>query len=380
MLNKLIPIREIYSWIGISFRVCSEYVTKNGIMADKPVFPINKLNQRVTEKLSRIITADILGNINMGLRNELNLIDEGESVTDSARVDKNPLTGETYVTISAAFMQYVWLLTDIALKNIDMAIIQREFTRCGVDYRLYPLIVDTILSMPKEDVIKLNNLPVGFDIEQYYEYLRRSKSLFDVTAQEQKISQSIMLLARLATKGEKFTESDFDVIELNGEYEVVVNGAYCYAIAFAMLHELSHFALGHLDMTPVEQLNETEEEKKRDESNADLAAFWAVFCDLQGRDQFTAVIGLFSLMFALLMLNPTMVEDHEHPREDQRIFDIYDQVKDENPKYTVLLVRMFCMWARVVNVSEFPQVTDDSENSLNQIREFLKGWKSQEAV
>ena len=340
------------------------------------IFPINSLNYRVTEKLSKIITADIPGNINKGMQNKLNLIDEGESMTDCARVDKNTLTGETYVTISAAFMQYVWLLTDIALKNIDLGIIQREFTKCGVDYRLYPSIVDTILSMPKEDVVKLNNLPVGFDVDQYFDYLRRSKPLFDVAAQERKINLNVSLLTRLAAKGEKFTESDFAGIELNGVYEEAVNGAYCYAIAFAMLHELSHFALGHLDMTVEEQLNETEDEKKQDESNADLHAFWAVFCDLQGRDQFTAVIGIFSLLYALLMLNPTMNEDHEHPREDQRIFDIYDQVKDENPKYTVLLVRMFTMWARAWKVDGFPQIKDDSEDSLEQIREFLKNWKS----
>lgn len=341
-------------------------------MIEKLVFPINRLHQRVTEKLSKIITADIPGNINKGLRNELNLIDEGVSMTDYARVDKISLTGETYVTISAAFMQYVWLLTDIALKNIDLGIIQREFTKSGVDYRLYPLIVDTILTMSKEDVIRFSNPPAGFDIDQYLDYLRRSKPLFDVNLQEKKINLNVSLLNRLTTKGEKFVESDFDGIELNGEYEEAVNGAYSYAIAFAMLHELSHFALGHLDMTLEEQLNETEDEKKLDETNADLNAFWAVFCDLQGRDQFTAIIGIFSLLFALLMLNPTMTEDQEHPREDQRIFYIYDQVKDEKPKYTVLLVRMFCMWARAWNVTGFPQVTDDSENSLEQIREFLR--------
>lgn len=344
-------------------------------MADKLVFPINRLHQRVTEKLSKIITADIPGNINNGLRNELNIIDEGVSMTDCARVDKISLTGETYVTISAAFMQYVWLLTDIALKNIDLGIIKREFTKCGVDYRLYPMIVDTILSMSKEDVIKFGNPPAGFDIDQYLDYLRRSKPLFDIELQERKINLNISLLNRLTAEGEVFMESDFDGIELNGEYEEAVNGAYSYAIAFAMLHELSHFALGHLDMAPEEQMNETEEERKKDESNADLNAFWAVFSDLDGRDQFTAVIGIFCLMFALLMLNPTMAEDHEHPREDKRIFDVYDQVKGANPKYTVLLVRMFDMWASVWNVSGYPQAEDDSETRLEQIRDFLYNWK-----
>ena len=346
-------------------------------MAENKIFPIHRLHQQVMEKLSKIITADIPSNINKGLQNELKLIDEGTSMTEKASVDKNMLTGEIYVTISAAFMQYVWLLTDLALKNIDLGIIQREFTKCGIDYRLYPLIVDRILSLSKEDVIEFCNLPAGFDIDQYFDYLRVSKSLFDVELQERKIKLNVSLLKRLTARGERFSEVDFSKIELNGDYEKLVNGAYSYAIAFAMLHELSHFALGHLDMTLEEHLNETEEEKKQDERNADLNAFWAIFCDLEGREQFTAVIGIFSLLFALLMLNPNMDEDHEHPREDQRIFDVYDQVKDENPKYTVLLVKMFNMWARAWNVAGFPQVMDDNENNVEQIRNFLNNWKQQ---
>ena len=341
-------------------------------MSKKKIFPINRLHERVREKLSKIVTADILGNVNKGLRNELNLIDEETSMTDIARIDKNDLTGGTYVTISEAFMQYVWLLTDIAMKNIDLGIIQREFTKSGVDYRLYPLIVDTILSMPKEDVIRFSNPPEGFDINQYLDYLRRSKSLFDIEEQKRKVNLNVSLLARLTAKGERFTEKDFAELEMKGEYEEAVNGAYCYAIAFAMLHELSHFALGHLDKTKEEQLKETEEEKKKYERDADLDAFWSVFCDLKGREQFTAIIGIFSLMFALLMLNPSLEEDHEHPREDQRVFAIYDEVKGENPKYTVLLVRMFEMWANAWGIKGFPQLVDDSENSLEQIRDFLK--------
>ncbi len=71
-----------------------------------------------------------------------------------------------------------------------------------------------------------------------------------------------------------------------------------------------------------------------------------------------------------------MDEDHEHPREDQRIFDIYDQVKDENPKYTVMLVRMFALWVKARSVAGFPQVEDNSEDSLEKIRESLQNWKS----
>ena len=36
-----------------------------------------------------------------------------------------------------------------------------------------------------------------------------------------------------------------------------------YTIAYAMLHELSHFELGHLNMTLEEHMNESEEKKKK---------------------------------------------------------------------------------------------------------------------
>lgn len=343
-------------------------------MANTTIFPIHRLNRKVTAKLEKIVSANIPGNINKGLRNELNLIDEGHNMTETARVDKDGLTGETYVTLSAAFMQYVWLLTDIALKSIDLGIIQKEFTRFGVNTRLYPMIVDAILTMPKEEIIELSNLPVDFDIDKFRDYLKRSKPLFDVKEHERKIKLNISLLARLTNEGEMFSEQDFAGIEMDGEYEVAVSGAYCYAITFAMLHELSHFELGHLEMVE-EALIESEKEKKEYERNADLNAFWSVFSDLDGREQYTGVIGVFCLLFALLMLNPTIEEDHEHPREDQRIFEIYDQVKNDNPKYTVLLVRMFNMWAQFAGEAGFPQVNGDNEESLKRIREFLNTKK-----
>ena len=108
-----------------------------------------------------------------------------------------------------------------------------------------------------------------------------------------------------------------------------------------------------------------------DEVNADLSAFWSIYSDINDIRRFSANIGILCIMFSLLMLNPTMAEDGIHPREDKRIFDIYDNIKDESPKYTVLLVRLFKIWADVYGVFDFPQVTDDSENSLQIIREFL---------
>lgn len=343
-------------------------------MDKSTIFPINRLNQRVTEKLSSIISADILGNINKGLKSKIKLADQGTNITDIARAANDTLEGGAYVTISAAFMQYVWPITDTALKKVDLAIIRNEFAKYGVDYRLYPTMVDLISLMPKDEIVRLGNTSKDFDVDKYIDYLKRSKPLFETELHERKISMNDSLMSRLTTQGEVFSEADFAEIDLNGKYEEVINSAYTYSIVFVALHELSHFALGHLDMTPEQEGNETEAERKEDEHDADMSAFWAVYSDLEGGEQFTAIIGIFCLLFALLMLNHTLEEDHEHPREDKRIFDIYDQVRGDNPKYTVLLVRMFNMWATKWNIKGFPEITDDSESSLDSIRVFLDSY------
>ena len=41
---------------------------------------------------------------------------------------------------------------------------------------------------------------------------------------------------------------------------------YCFGITFILLHELSHFTLGHLH----------KDEEITDETDADIAAFWEI--------------------------------------------------------------------------------------------------------
>lgn len=330
------------------------------------VFPIHKLNPRVTEKLSKIVSADIPGNINKGLSNEICFIDEDTNITDTASIIKSPLTGETYVKISAAFMQYVWLLNDIALRSIDLDIIKESCKDFGIDYNEYSTITARITEIPVEELKKLFRFPDNIDVNHYVDYLKRSLSLQNPTDYEKQISYDVMLLRRLCSPKEKFTKSDFANVNLDGDYEGLINGVYCYSIAFAMLHELSHFALGHLEKA---------DESIDDERNADINAFWDIFSDTDEKEKFTAIVGILCLLFALLMLNPTMEEDGIHPREDHRIFEIYDNVKDDNPKYTVLLVRLFQLWAHSNDIDGFPQVVDDSLDSLQQIRSFLVLWK-----
>jgi hypothetical protein len=326
------------------------------------VFPIHRLNYRVSEKLGRIITADIPGCINKGLKNTVNLIDDGRGMTECARIEKDILDGDIYVTVSAAFMQFVWLLNDIALKSIDLGTIIQQCNQFGVKYEDYVKIAEMVSQMTPEELLSKYSLPDGMNAQQYIEYMSRTMPLMDPKLFEESIINELSLLRRLRNTTEHFNPSDFSQVNLHGKYEGAVNAVYCYSIVFMMLHELSHFALGHLDEV---------KERLEDEKNADMNAFWCVFSDLKGREQFTAIVGIICLLFALLMINPTMKEDGVHPREDKRIFEIYDNVKNDNPKFTVLLIKLFKIWAIINTIKDFPEVTDFSDEGLNIIRDYL---------
>lgn len=326
------------------------------------IFPIHRLNYRVSEMLGKIITADIPGYIDKGLKNPVQLIDDGRGMTECARIDKDILEGDIYVTVSAAFMQFVWLLNDIALKSIDLGTIIQQCNQFGVKYEDYVNNAEMVAQMTPEELLSNYSLPEGVDAQQYIDYMKRTMPLMDPKAFDESILNEFCLLRRLTDKNEHFSPADFSTVNLRGKYEEAVNAVYCYSIAFMMLHELSHFSLGHLNEVT---------EKLEDEKDADLNAFWCVFNDLDGREQFTAVVGILCLLFALLMLNPTMEEDGVHPREDKRIFEIYDNVKEDNPKYAVLLIKLFKIWAVITSVKDFPEMTDDSDEGLNVIREYF---------
>ena len=143
------------------------------------VFPIHRLNQRVSEKLSKIISADIPGQINKGLQNEVCFIDEGTGMTDCAYINRNALTINVYVTMSAAFMQYVWLLNDIALKSIDLGTILHECRKCGLDIKDYVKVSELVVKMTPEELLNHGRLPDGVDPNQYIDYIKRTLPLLN---------------------------------------------------------------------------------------------------------------------------------------------------------------------------------------------------------
>ncbi len=327
------------------------------------MYPIHKLDRNVTHTLHDIISADVEGNINKGLQNQIDFIDEDSHITDVCEIVQNAIDGTCKVKLSSAFCQFFWFLSDICLKEIDLSIIKEECRKVNADIKDYKKEVEQILQHPMQYIWLMIQQYPGIPPQQYLDYLQRSLQLLDEKSFAVGQRHELQMAVSILDKTQLLNLNAISNTNIDGLYEQKVNSVYCFGIAFVLLHELSHFALGHM---------EKPEEEKEDEVNADLAAFWSIYSDINDNRRFSANIGIICMLFSLLVLNPTMQEDGVHPREDQRMFEIFDNIKDENPKYTVLLVRLFTIWAKLFNISNFPQVEDDGEVSLQIIREYLR--------
>ena len=329
---------------------------------DVKMYPIHKLDGNITRILQKIVSADIKTNVLKGLLNEIKYIDECSHITNVAEIKGNNHDAQVY--LSSAFCQFLWLLDDIALKQIDFSIIQEECYKNNIDVATYKKSTEYLLKNP--GVLNVFANTYGVDFNQYYEYLKRTTHLLEKSEFEKSIKEDFSLASSLIDSNSTINMTDFNKINITGLYEQLVNSVYCFGIAFILLHELSHFELGHLDKV---------EQEMQDEENADYAAFWNIYNDLKGRELFSANIGILCALFSLLMLNPKMEDDGVHPKESDRIFSILDQVGFDNYKYSVLVDKLFKMWAMFYKIQNFPNVEDDVDKSLKQIRLFMNNYR-----
>lgn len=335
---------------------------------EKKIYPIHKLDGNITAILQTIITADIPGCISKGLSNEIRFIDEGTSINCPAKIIHSNLTDKCYVKLSAAYCQYLWLLCDIVLKTADSDIILQEYKKIGGNIEDYKSSVNKILQLPKEELLNLLQMS-GNDInlDQYYDYLKRSLSIIDIERLTKEIEMDYCLLLPLTDNSKVIDIEKYYQINLDGAYEEKVNATYCFGITFVLLHELSHFSLGHLNKS----------EEITDETDADIAAFWEINGSLNEQRLFSANCGLLCVLFSLIFLNPNLSVDEDdcHPREDKRLFEIYDNIKGDNDKFALLVIHMFKLWKNFNNIQGFPELNNvNSGEAVNRIKCFILGY------
>lgn len=326
------------------------------------MYPILRLNRNITHILQDIISANIVGNINNGLVNQINIVDDDSHISTYSFIIKKPDEEAYTVTLSAAFCQFFWLISDTCMKMIDLSIIKEECKKINTDLPSYKMVTERILQEPLEYIILMMQRYPGISPIQYLDYLRRSMQLLDETAFLQNIMEELKMASSILEMNSNIDLNAISKLDIDGLYEQKVNSVYCYGIAFVLLHELSHLSLGHFEKGG---------QSMQKEVDADLNAFWAVFSDIRDDRRFSAYVGILCMMFSLMMTNPNLHEDGVHPREDKRIFAIYDKIKGENPKYTVLLIKLFTIWSIIYKKEGFPVIKDDTEVSLQMIRDYF---------
>jgi hypothetical protein len=102
-------------------------------------FPINYLNDAVTNVLSKIVTIDIANGIEKGLDPMIHFADEsGGPINSVAEIHDNPIhfpfdMPQRHVTISIAYAQMLWMLCSIALRNHDSIAVEIELSGMSKD-------------------------------------------------------------------------------------------------------------------------------------------------------------------------------------------------------------------------------------------------------
>ena len=327
------------------------------------LFPVQALNRNITEILKKITSAGILENVNKGLNNNIEFIDVGKAISNVAEI--NPINKK--VIISAAYCQYLWLMCSITIMEFDREVITKACEHSGISLKQFLEDTMSIINKPKEQIKKELQLKGyhNIDVEKYIEYLKTTPELLEEKGYLRRREYYINLLCELTDK-EKFDINHFSKIDMKTPYAERINSVYCFGICFILLHELSHFSLGHLDK---------DAQSIQDEIDADFDSFWSIYSDISKDEKFSANCGILCALFSFLFRDPTMKSDGIHPSEDDRIIAIYDIIKGDTPKYTILLVSLFTYWAKFHNIRDFPKDLQSTEKSINEIKSFLSNYK-----
>ena len=330
------------------------------------LFPVLALNSNITQLIKKIPSAGISENIKEGLNNDINFINQDSPISDVAQIVKFPMDGTCRVSLSAAYCQYLWLMCAIIIREIDLSVVIEGCKRCGITLEQFIEGSKQAVSLSQEQVSQqIPSEYKGINIEQYIDYLKRIPELLNITEFCRQQEYYIKLLSELRGK-ETFNLDDFSAININTPYGHKINSVYCFGICFILLHEASHLSLGHLDK---------ESADIQDEIDADCSSFWNIYSDISETEQFSANCGILCALFSLLYLNPQIELDGIHPAEDDRIFKVYECIKGDNPKYTILLVQFFRYWADLFEINGFPTELQNTEDSVDRIKKFLDEYK-----
>lgn len=335
-------------------------------MVIEKFYPVQKLNTNITLSFKKIISSDIYSNIESGLENEIRLKDIEEHISDVASIVRDPLTGKDVVTLSVAYCQFFWLIADVSLKTLDRLIIEESSTAAGCTIQQFRQCIENINTKQGDPQYIDWTQYVNIDVNKYLSYLQTVPEILVDDFWKQMDEEYAHALSIISPNMDIDIEA-IKAYDIKSKYHERVNAVYCYGIAFILLHELSHHALGHMSI----------ELQKDDEENADMSAFWSIFSDITGEERFSANVGMLLVFYSFMYLNPDLTEDDAHPREDKRLFAVFDEIVDENEKYTTLVVKCLDFWAKLKDIQDYPLNLPCKKESIKTIKDFFNNLGKQ---
>lgn len=296
----------------------------------------------ISEILSEIKFVDIPKEIQNGLKNEIKLVDFDGKLTNTASIDEN---GQVY--FSVAYAQLIWFLCYISIYVYDYTAVGKELANYNKHQQTQ--FISSIEQFPeiKQYIIDL------FKEEDCHELLDSITELcYKISSQLELNEENISLI------------ESFDV---QSPLCSKIGSAYCYAMAFILLHEFSHHSLHH-DFTNDGDIYE--------EIDADDNAFLSMISDFTGTKDFTSKIGIISALGSFIFVNPTL-KNYAHPDSDDRLFGYFDQIDGLKGKGERYLIIILTAWAICFSKKDFPKanINESDEVTLQRMRDYLSSNK-----
>ena len=317
------------------------------------MFPVQRLYPNITSDFKKYSSIFISDAIAKGLRNEITIVDQESSTSTYARIVAYQNDSGNYedyeVILSAAFSQYVWIICDVLLRSADyFTMIETSNQFGGVEYLIednkrHLAMTDQEILEKYPDFISLSN------IRQFKDQCRRANLLLKNTNLIKDFEDELHLAQRLISSGNIswINVDDYAHLDMNHEgYGGVVNSLCVKAHTFILLHELNHCLLNHF--------NDNVHPQKEKEKEADEHAFKKMYDSAPTEEKFTVGCALLAQMITTLFLSPNLKRVDSHPRADERLINVYNYIKGDNPKYTYMLVYGFNLWSKIAKKSDSP--------------------------
>ena len=345
--------------------------------ADLQRFPVLRLDENIKLDLRKYASAKIRESVESTLENEILYTDLDGIIDKTAYIsvikympDTNERICQT--TISVAYLQYLWIICDIAIRTYDRVMATTEYDKAGVDIQAMIGFNERLLEMPKKDIVfAMYCYGYMIDVDKFLNQTKALNELLKNSDFNDHIKYKWELAKSLTSEGPGPNWDGLQTLNMNSYYGTKANSAFMKGAAFVLLHEHAHYALGHMTKT-----NKSFVDKQEEEKEADYEALRVMLNDSPYEEKFSAATGILATAFSFLFIWPSLQNDaHDpHERDDDRIFTLLDHIRNTlawNPKFESMTVYLFNLWARQNNIPDYPFPDWESPTALSDIQLFL---------